>query len=213
MQTDGLIQELSKQAKPVKRLPPPYQRCICWLGSAMLCLGVGVALIGLRPDFDEKWMTGAFLVQAALTLSVAVLSAVGAFTLSVPSEEKRALTGLAPLVALGSWIAFLIISLMMSPEGMLSPGSGMACVRDIIILALPPAGILFFMIHRAAPLMLRWAGVLISLSVAAFGALGTQLICRNDDLPHILMWHVIPVLVIGGAGAILGERLLRWERR
>lgn len=52
-----------------------------------------------------------------------------------------------------------------------------------------------------------------SLSVAAFGALGTQLICQNDDLLHILLWHVIPVIAIGSAGAVLGQLLLRWERK
>jgi hypothetical protein len=213
VQTDRLILELSKQAKPVKRLPPVYQRCLCWLASALLCLGVGVALMGLRSDFAEKWMEFSFALQAALTLLVASLSAIGAFTLSVPSENKSALTRVAPLVALVCWLIYLLVSLITSSRAKLSTGSGLVCAQDILILALPPAAMLFIMIHRAAPLMIKWTDVLISLSVAAFGALGTQLICRNDDLLHMMLWHVIPVLMIGALGAVLGQPLLRWERR
>jgi len=169
--------------------------------------------MGLRSDFGEKWMELSFVLQAALTLLAAILSAVGAFALSVPSENRSALSRVAPLVALACWLIYLLVSPIPSSWAQLSPGSGLTCVQDILILALPPAAILFIMIHRAAPLMIKWTGVLISLFVAAFGALGTQLICRNDDVLHILRWHVIPVLVIGALGAVLGQLLLRWERR
>lgn len=213
MQTDRLIEELTKKADPVKRLRSPWRRCIYWLGMTFICLVAVLTFIGVRPDLSDKCTEAPFLIQGILTLAVAVLSAAGAFALSVPSERKTTFAGIAPVAALVAWILYLLVSLAISSRADMSPGIGVTCVREIVILALPPVVIMFFMIYRAAPLKTRWTGVLIFLSVAAFGALGTQMVCRSEDLLHILLWHLVPVLLIGCLGVLLGRWLRRWERR
>jgi hypothetical protein len=69
----------------------------------------------------------------------------------------------------------------------------------------------YYMMSKAAPLRIGAAGWLAALSAAAAADLATRFICRNDHALHALIWHFAPVLVLGGAGVLLGRALFRWE--
>lgn len=211
VQTEELIQQLSKRSRPVRRLAPPRVRLIRWLGAAFFCVGAGVLLLGVRSDILEALREPAYVLQAAIILLLGTLSASAAFSLSVPNRNLSARVKWVPVIVLGIWLVYLLFASML---GMGAPGTiglGMSCIRDIIFLGLPPGILLFAMIARAAPLQVRLTGVFVSLSVSAFGALGSQLVCRDDGILHILAWHFVPVLVIGALGTILGRRIAQWE--
>jgi len=65
------------------------------------------------------------------------------------------------------------------------------------------------MLRKAAPLNLEKTGMLSVLSVGALGAFGTQFICTIDSPLHFLLWHFIPVLIIGLLGVFLGKLFLK----
>lgn len=210
MKTETLIHELAKQGQPVKRVGPPIARFFRWAAVAVLCVAVGVAVFGFRADLEYTSRSPMFLLQAALTLALGALSGLSAFILSVPDKAKPWLN-IVPGTTLLLWLVVLVRALLSGEN--VQAGLGVACVRDILALGLPPGVLLYLMLKKAAPLNVGRVGVLAALGVAALGALGTQFICRNDDPLHILVWHYVPVLVLGGIGILLGRLLLRWERR
>lgn len=205
--TEELIQNLADQASPVRPLPPVRVRLLRWLGAAVLCQAAGIAILGLRADAGAALLKADVILQSAGLILVSILSAFGAFSLSVPGEEKGPLLRKVPLLAVGAWMV-LLLALVVQGKG-IAAGMGLFCVRDILLLAVPPGVLLFIMVRAAYPLKLGWSGALAALSVAALGALGTQWICRNDSPMHVLLWHFLPVVFLGLVGVVLGRRLLR----
>ena len=210
METSELIKRLSVSVKPVQRLEAPLLRFARWVAVAIFSLGTGIFLFGVREDVPQSLMRMGFSAQAFALMLLALLSALSAFLLSVP-DRKLIVVSLIPPATLGFWLLAIMYSIFTS--GHLSGGLGLTCVRDIIALALLPGAFLFFMLKQAAPLEPSRVGVFSMLSVAGLGALATQFICRNDDPLHILLWHFLPVAVLGCVGVLIGGSILRWNRR
>lgn len=209
MKTEDFIHEIAEGSRPVRQLDSPVVRFVRWSLISFLCLGVGLAVFGVRPDLESVVQTPSFFLQGFFALSLAVLSALSAFILSVPDKRKPWLH-IVPGTTLVLWLG-VIVQVFITSNG-IHGGLGLSCIRDIVVLGLLPGAFLFLMIGKAAPLKIGRVGLLAGLSVAALGALGTQFICRNDDPLHILLWHYVPVLLLGGIGFFLGRLILKWER-
>jgi hypothetical protein len=69
------------------------------------------------------------------------------------------------------------------------------------------------LIQRAAALEPRWTALLGVLAAGAAGALTSELACPIGAPMHIFLWHVLPVALSAGVGAIAGSVLLAWLRR
>ena len=214
MKTDELIQKLAKEAGPIRKLSSLSRRLAFWLAAALLFLIPGVLLRGVRPDLAHQVVSCRFMLEGLLILALSGFSALAALALSVPGDERSAWTRWAPAVALTAWLMLLGAHMgrivFSSGPSTLSTGSGLFCVRDILLLSLLPGAWLMVMIRRAAPVELGLSGVLAALSAASFAALGTQFTCSIDDPLHIVVWHAATVVVIAGAGIVFGKRFLRW---
>ncbi len=209
MKTEHLIEKLIQTNRPVKRLTTPVLSFLKWAFVSMLCMGVGVSLFGLISDLESVVFQNGFTFQFLCSLMLALMSALSAFILSVPDEEKT-WVNILPLATLALWL--LSISQSFYFNEIIKGGIGVNCVRDIVVLSIVPAALLFAMLRRAAPLNKGKVGTFAALSVASLGALGTQFICHNDDPLHLILWHYLPVLFIGFSGFFLGKFLLNWER-
>ena len=53
----------------------------------------------------------------------------------------------------------------------------------------------------------------LSLACGATAMIGIELICVYESPAHLLVWHVLPVIGLTLAGALLGPRLLTQTRR
>jgi hypothetical protein len=85
-----------------------------------------------------------------------------------------------------------------------------ACILEIAGFCVLAGWPLFAMLRRAAPLRRSWSGALAALAAASLCAAATQFICPIDDPAHHLVGHFIPVMLLCGAGALAGRRLLDW---
>ena len=166
-----------------------------------------------RPD---RWSSEpAFVALAAATLVTVLLSAAGAFVLSVPGAERSPAQRLMPLVAAGAWALMLVVLLTSSgdPVGrVLALPVHVLCLIEIAGLAVVPVWALFAMLRRAAPLRRAWSAALATLASVALGAAGTQFLCPLDDPAHHLVGHLLPVALLAAGGAIAGRRSLDWLR-
>ncbi len=209
MKTNDLIDQLGTRLQPVKRLPRPWIRFARWFAAMGLCFGAAMALRGIREDLFQRLTDPLFVLSTLMILATATLSAAAAFQLSVPGEERR-WTRRVPLLALGMWVAMIAFHAMSGAP--LMGGAGWGCARDVLLLGAIPGVLLFWMVRGAAPLKLNWTGVFVMLALGALGALGTQLGCHDDAPLHLLLWHFVPVILVGLSGIVLGRFLLRGRK-
>jgi hypothetical protein len=216
VRTDELIVQLARAAGPVRPLPSPSVRLARWTAAAVPMTALGVIVIGPRVDVVNAIYQPTFAGLAAATLGTALLSATGAFVLSVPGAERSPLQRVAPLVAGGVWTLVLIILLTTGGDPVrrvLALPFHWACLVEIAGLSIVPGWALFAMLRRAAPLRRAWSAALATLAAVALGAVATQFICPIDDPAHHLVGHVLPVAFLVAWGAIGGRRWLNWLGR
>lgn len=209
MNTNELIEKLAKGSEPVRRIRAPLLAFLRWLLVAGFCLAVGVAIFGPRADLGIVLYQRGFTLQILSGIALAMMSALSAFVLSVPDRPKGWVSAL-PLLTTSLWL--LSISVNFYYIGFSPVDLGFACVRDVVVLAIVPSIFLFILLKTSAPLQKGRVGFLALISTAAMGAVGTQFICHNDDPMHMLLWHFLPVILIGLLGIWLGRHLLRWDQ-
>ena len=216
MRTDELIVQLARAAGPVRPLPGPSVRLARWTAAAVPMTALGVIVIGPRVDVLTAIYQPTFVGLAVATLGTALLSAAGAFVLSVPGAERSPLQRVVPLVAGGVWALVLVVLLTTGGDPVrrvLALPFHWACLIEIAGLSIVPGWALFAMLRRAAPLRRAWSAALATLAAVALAAVATQFICPVDDPAHQLVGHVLPVAFLSVWGAIVGRRWLNWLSR
>jgi hypothetical protein len=213
VRTDELIVQLARAAGPVRPLPGPSVRLARWTAAAVPVTALGVIVIGPRGDVWTAIHQPTFVALAVATLGTALLSAAGAFVLSVPGVERSPLQRAVPLVAGAVWALVLVVLLRTGGdplERVLALPFHWACLIEIVGLSIVPGWALFAMLRRAAPLRRAWSAALATLAAGALAAVATQIICPVDDPAHQLVGHVLPVALLSVWGAIVGRRWLNW---
>jgi hypothetical protein len=208
MNTEEMISTLVREARPVKRSGRPLVLFSKWSAIGVLYLAVGIMLIGTRSDLVQVWHQSEFLIHTLIVSGVTVLAAVAALVLSIPNRQQRWVVWI-PAIALAVWLVWIVGALATVDEP--HTGHGWKCLKNIVVLSVPLGMLMYRMLSRAAPLRTSTAGWLAALSASAAGDLATRFICRNDHALHALVWHFVPVLVMGCMGVVLGGILLRWE--
>lgn len=215
MRTDELIVQLARAAGPVRPLPGPSVRLARWTAAAVSMTALGVIVIGPRADVLTAIYQPTFVALAVATLGTALLSAAGAFVLSVPGIERSPLQRAVPLVAGGVWALVLVVLLTTGGDPVqriLALPFHWACVIEIVGLSIVPSWVLFVMLRRAAPLRRAWSAAFATLAAVALAAVATQVICPLDDPAHQLVGHLLPVALLSLSGTIVGRRWLNWLR-
>jgi hypothetical protein len=212
MTNDELVRRLVRDLRPVRRLCGFERRALLWAAVALGWMALVCAAIPARPDLGRKLGDGWFLAEAAALVTLFVASARSAFRSSVPGlGGVRSL----PLVVLGVWVVLVGLdpsgaSLATAPPRFFLPGS--PCAWKTILLVFAPALAAFAMLRRAAPLREGWTGLFALLACGALAMLGTQVVCRNDSLRHVLIFHVGAVLAAAAVGVAAGRLLLPRRR-
>ena len=216
MKTDELIVQLAREAGPVRRLPAPSIRLAQWTALAVPMAALGVIVIRPRADLLTVIHQPTFIGIALVTLITALLSAAGAFVLSIPGAERSPLQRVVPLLAGSVWALVLVVLLTTGGDPMRRllalPFHG-ACLIEIVGLSVLPGWVLFAMLRRAAPLRRTWSAALATLAAVALSAVATQVICPIDDAAHQIVGHFLPVSLLSAVGAIAGHRWLNWLGR
>lgn len=213
MQTRELIDQLRKDAKPVKCLGCPRKRFAKWLVLSLAYLGFGVWWTGVRPNFflvsGQFW----FWLDSGLLLSLVALAGFFAVWLSIPGLDRSSGHRRVAWVAFGTWAGLTLVRLAVAwfheDASAFEPHLEGGCIRSLVIFGTPPAVLLVWMQRKGLALQEKWAGTLGILAAAACGALGIQFTCGSCSLFHLLLTHILPVVVIGMlAGPLIGKWVL-----
>jgi hypothetical protein len=208
--TDHLIDQLTADLQPVRRLWPPALRALCWLA---LVAGLGVAM-ALRVDlpsiahrlsaYPDMWLA---VCGSVLT---AIAAALACFQVSIPDRSR--LWALLPLPGLLLWVG----------------ASGMGCLRDAIVpwmhpttlgvaaedcmpfilgVSLPLSVVLVLMLRRTRPLRLGLVAGLGGLATAAAAASLLWMIHPYDASAADLVMHTLAVVLVVVAVRGIGPRI------
>jgi hypothetical protein len=206
MSSDKFISNLVNDLTPVKRVAYGKWEYGFLLFVSFVSILLAVLIFRPRSDIQEVIFSPVFVVETITLLAISLAANYFSFQLFIPGQESKKKFYLT-LVLLFSWLIFLTARLLFTTSP--SMGSGMSCVRDIVFVAIIPVGALFYMGRKGAPLRRSFSGLISLLTGASYGALSSQLICKNDDPLHILVWHSVVLLLLTGFGAILGKVFYR----
>jgi hypothetical protein len=212
--TDALVDALTRDLAPVRRLPGVATRTAAWLVLATLVTAPTALAIGARPDLAHKLSEPSYLAEGAALVVAFVAAARCAFRLGIPGLAPTALASTIPAVAWSIWALHVAHRWATSSAEFAAMAwtGGLPCVARLVALAAVPAALGVGMLRRAAPQQRGWAGLCVALAAGAIAMLGTQAICPRDAAGHVLAWHVAPLAATALIGAALGRRLLGHRR-
>lgn len=214
MNTDQLISTLVADVKPVRRLLDPLQRATLWVAVALVCVSLGLLHFGVRRDLASAWHDVTFILRLILLASTMWLAVVAAFRLAVPGRDTRAWSRWWPIIGVAALVALaggeVVTGALFGDMG--SPLRAWTCVRKVAFVGAVPATLAVILIQRAEAVEPKWTALLGVLAAGAAGALTSELACPIRAPIHIMLWHVLPVALSAGIGAVVGSILLAWAR-
>src|SRR5262245_7772995 len=89
---------------------------------------------------------------------------------------------------------------------------GFRCLTLSLVVAIGPL-LSFLAMRRYAPLHPALNGAAMGLAAGACAWFWVDLWCPVAYVPHLLLGHVLPLIILAGAGALLGQTLLSLRRR
>lgn len=207
---DKLVEKLAEEAVPVKPAPHPWLLSMKWGGAAALYVVLSVWLSGPRPDLLQKIQEPWFAAELLALLLVFVTASLSAAVLAFPDLHQMRKTAWSPLAMFALFLIILAFAWRASVPPAPLPVHSFECTVSITLFSLLPAAWTFLSMRRFATTHARWAGSVALLAAFSVGAIWLRLHEVNDSIIHVLLWHYLPMFVIGVMGWGLGKRLLKW---
>lgn len=211
METKDLINQLSKDLTHTKGADSLIQFLVKATLLFIILSIVTLFSLPIRSDLVHQFYTRTFAIESFLWLSTGVLSGIVAYALSIPGLRTKNLKICASI----SLIALIVTILFGSDHGLstlseeLDPVRGI-CGAIISIISILSSCVFFLWSRKHAPINLGATGLWIVLSSASLSSFYVQFVCAHDSRMHLYMWHVVPTLVLSGAGIFVGRKILKW---
>ena len=208
--TDALIEQLSRDLRPVERLRAPATRALLWLA---ICGALGLLLVLQFADltvFLQRMAVACIAVETIATLLTAVAATLAAFELSVPGRSP--LWAWLPLPPLLLWLAASGLGCLRNGFSLGGAGGLLGesghCFAFIVAASVPLSLGLFWLLRRARPIDPLPVAVLGALAAAASAALLLQFFHPFDVTVIDLGLHLSAIGVLVLIGTSLRRPLL-----
>lgn len=210
MQTRHLIRSLATDS--ARGSVPTWGLMGALVFTTVLNLAGMIFFLGLRPDLTTA-LTGPPLVKTLLPLLLAWLALMLAMRRARPAAPSggldRALIGLIALVGL-TLAGGILRQGGATLAATLAEGSMVRAIISIPLLAIAPLAVVLWALSAGAPLAPVWAGALAGLGAGSLATAVYSLSCPDDAAQFFVPVYGFAIALVTGAGAALGDRLLRW---
>ncbi|WP_095012758.1 NrsF family protein [Tsuneonella mangrovi] len=210
--TPSLIDSLVDDLNPVR---PLRWRAGAGLVAAAFAATVAAVwlLAGFRAGLTHGQVSELFLITDGLMLVVGSSAAAAVIAMASPrvgsthDNPKWAMAALAllPLSALLVWLAPPT-----THPALYQSSIDLHCVAWGSASAALIAVALGWWLRRGAPVAPKLAGLYLGVASGALGMAAYGLACPDDQLFHLGIWHVIPVVLLGLLGRFAGPAIIRW---
>ena len=213
MNTDSLIESMTRDLKPVPRHALRRRLTLGMLGGAVVTLLLIAIVLGFRTDLGLVMRGFAFWMKWAYTISLGI----GAITMVARLARPE------PVRLISFWpiaIPFALLAAVSAAQmAHVPPGDWFAmwlgdtwkkCSWLVLMLSAPIFVGLLWSLRRLAPTRLRAAGAAAGLSAGAWAATLYCLHCPEVSAVFVLTWYTLGIVLAAAIGALLGPRLLRW---
>ncbi len=158
-----------------------------------------------RGDRSDAALVGTAVLWAIVAASVTWLGLKPARSMLGRSRATLlgVLVGTAPALAATA----LLVALAEGPA--VDPRMHLACGVLTVAQGVLPLVALAVLRRGGDPLYPVVTGASLGVAAGAWSALMAHLRCSYVGVPHVLLAHVLPVLVLAGVGAVVGATLLR----
>jgi hypothetical protein len=213
MNTDALIEALSRDVEPVRKHALARRLLLGTLGGGAISLLLIGMLLGFRADLRPAMYGFAFWMKWGYTISIGIGSLVLVSRLARPGPVKLARFWplLTPFVALA---AVSIAEMAHAPPGewlaMWLGHTWRICPWLVLALSAPIYVGLLWSFRRLAPTRLRAAGAAAGLAAGAWAAALYCLHCPEVSALFVLTWYTLGIGLASALGSLVGPRLLRW---
>jgi hypothetical protein len=210
MRTDQLIAELSRDVKPV-RARSALWLLMRWLLISGAYLALLLAFYHVRPDLAARLHSPLFALEISSLAGVALASGVSAVALSYPDLRQKPWQAYAPLPFLALFVGVLATQWWFDSS---PPETGTdhtyQCLLCIALFSLAPTLLMLLQQRAQATIHAGWAGAVALLASSSLGALTFRLSEKSDSIPHMILWHYLPLAGFGLIGVALGRKWLKW---
>lgn len=211
MKTEQLILQLTQDKNP-KASFQPIKNWMLWTLAPISVMILRFFLWQRQsPDLTKNFDSSFFLESLLLAL-LFVLVPYLTFKQSVPGFKNLKITVLTSALFVG-WIFLLIFRATATDLKEAQSDiflQGMACSYEILLMALLPLALIFFVLKRGASVHPVRSGMMAATSATMMGTLVLQVICQAASSVHVLAFHFGAVFLISVIGAFLGTIFLRW---
>lgn len=212
--TPDLIESLATGLKPAPRRFVS-RRLGLGIGSALVIIAAAMLLAwGPRPDFGAALSTPPFWIKFAFTGLLMLGGIIAVLRLSRPDGRvpRAVWLGMAGVVLTMAGLA--AVQLLNAPvadyRSLIMGSSAAACPWLIMLLAVPVLAGTLWAMRALAPTQLTLAGAAAGLVAGTSAAFIYAFSCGESAMPFVLIWYGLGMAVPTIAGALIGNRLLRW---
>jgi hypothetical protein len=211
MKTDDLIQALSADLPPTRRLD---RRLLLSLIPAAIVVLITVGLwLGYREDLMAAMRGPVFWAKAGYTTLMAGVGFWLLDRLGRPGASPR-----APLILLGAVLTGVIglalfeLYAMPMPERMpaVMGDSAHVCAPNIALLSLVAAPFVFWAARAFAPTRPMLAGAAAGLLTGGLATTLYGLHCPEHAAAFVALWYTMGMAMAVAAGAVIGKFAFRW---
>lgn len=212
MKTSDLISVLAADAGTPPARPAPALVAGVVL-SAVAAAAAFFLWLHPRPDVAQAAGTARFLFKFVETLLIAGAAGLAAMAIGRPGASSAAAVR-AALIAGGVLLIAIAAELVTTPPGQWLPRlvghNALFCLVMTPALSAAPLAILLTALRRMAPASPARLGFAAGVLAGAIGATFYALHCPDDSPLFLAVWYLAAILGVGGAGAAIGARVLRW---
>ncbi|QYD72446.1 DUF1109 domain-containing protein [Paraburkholderia edwinii] len=213
MNTENLIAVLAADAVPVGR--HIVERRMFSALSIAACGALVLLLLSYGVRADLAWLvsTPVFWAKVAFALAMAGAALVATVRLSRPGVAVgRAWAGLAAPAAIVVIVALTV--LWFAPHdaraALVMGHTWRTCSLNIAALSVPGLVAILAVVRSLAPTRLRLSGAAAGLLAGAIGTAAYCLRCPETSVPFWATWYLLGIAIPTLAGALLGNKVLRW---
>ena len=212
MKTDDLIRALTSDLA-VARSSIEQRFAAALMPGVLLALFLFAITLGPRPDFMAATGDPRFIFKFAITLLLALCSAMLVWRLVRPGASTRlqvAALATVPVVLAAGMFAELIALPRSQWMTSLVGVNGKVCIVSIPSFALPILAAAIFALRDGAPTRPGLTGIVAGLFAGAIAAAIYAAHCVDDSPLFVALWYSLGIAIVAVVGGVAGRFALRW---